>query len=210
MTNFMFPPRPRLVIAPSTLTSYGVEWAGQVKSNGCCSVLVIPKTGKPVLYGKDGQVLSNVDQSIDFRELGSPKGDTVLCGEYMNKAKKREGGWRFNHVLVLWDALVIGGRRLRGATVDDRLRELEGLMPQTADGKWLNRYASTGPFWLARTLYASDKEGFLDIFNECSQIDFIEGLVLKRRNAKLEPCDRESANSKWMVKARKKTNSYDI
>jgi hypothetical protein len=210
MSGFMFPPRPTLVIAPSALESYGVEWAGQIKSNGCCSVLSVPRSGKPTLYGKDGQVLSNVDKSIDFRELGSKGGDTVLCGEYMNKNKKREDGRKFNHVFVLWDALMIGGRSLRGATTDDRLRELEEIMPRGRDGEWLLRYTSAGPFYMARTLHTSHKVGFLDMFNECSKVDFIEGLVLKRRNARLEPCVRASANSGWMVKARKPTNSYDI
>ena len=50
--------------------------------------------------------------------------------------------------------------------------------------------------------------GFNDLFDGLTKIDMIEGLVLKRKNARLEAGIREDNNSKWMLKTRKPHKNY--
>ena len=50
--------------------------------------------------------------------------------------------------------------------------------------------------------------GFKDLFDKLTPIDMIEGLVLKRSNAKLELGTSELNNTKSQIKIRKSTKNY--
>jgi hypothetical protein len=49
---------------------------------------------------------------------------------------------------------------------------------------------------------------FKQIFDDLTRIDMVEGLVLKRKSAKLEMGTSENNNSKSQIKARKPTKNY--
>ena len=51
-------------------------------------------------------------------------------------------------------------------------------------------------------------KGFKSLFDQLTPIDMVEGLVLKRKNAKLEIGNTENNNIKSQLKARKPTKNY--
>ena len=54
----------------------------------------------------------------------------------------------------------------------------------------------------------SYENNFSMLFDTLTQIDMCEGLVLKRRNARLEMGNTEKNNTKSQIKARKPTLNY--
>ena len=54
----------------------------------------------------------------------------------------------------------------------------------------------------------SFETGFKQIFDDLTKIDMVEGLVLKRKSAKLEIGNTENNNTKSQLKARKATKNY--
>ena len=142
---------------------------------------------------KDDEILSL------YRGTG---GWTVLNGEYMNKSKRDENSV-FNHKFVIFDILVNDGDYLIGKTFKQRvelLDEMFGKVECEKDYLW----------GISDNVYRvkSYENNFSMLFDKLTPIDMIEGLVLKRVNARLEMGNTELNNTKSQVKARKSTKNY--
>ena len=203
--RYIFPPRPRNAISPDDLNSWDDgSLLGQPKLDG--SNATIYTDGKKVIVmNRHGQRLTNVrvhDSEILALYRGSGSW-MVLNAEYLNKSKTDETGQAFNHKFVIFDILVFDGQYLVGKTFEERVRILDTLYDQKACEK---EYL----FGISENIYRvkSYLTGFNDLFNQLTPIDMIEGLVMKRRNARLEVGSSEMNNVKSQIKCRKKTKNY--
>jgi ATP-dependent DNA ligase len=117
---------------------------------------------------------------------------------------------RLKDKIVLWDVLVHDGQYLLGSGCMERYRLLQGILGhptemETCTGHKL-ALKFNGNLWLTETFTESLQERF----SEALPLDEIEGLVLKDPNGKLEFGVRESNNSSWLIRCRKKHKNYEF
>jgi hypothetical protein len=204
--RFVYPPRPRNAVSPDDLKFWDDtnSMIAQCKLNGS-NATIYTDGQKIIVMNRHGQRLTNVN--VDNSEILSlykgTGGWTILNAEYMNKSKMDENGNTFNHKFVIFDILCYDGDYLVGKTFEERVSLLDDLYGQKSCEK---EYL----FGISENVYRvkSYLNGFKDLFDKLTKIDMLEGLVLKRSNAKLEVGSSENNNSKSQVKFRKKCNSY--
>lgn len=203
--RYLYPPRPKNAIPPTELAGWDDgTMLCQLKFNGS-NCLVFTNGQKVVVMNRHGARLTGF-RIPDAEILSLYKGTggwTVLNGEYMNKAKRDERGAEFNHRLVVFDILVDDGEYLVGQTFEQRVGLLDRMFGQSAcDREYL--------YSVSESVYRvkSHEGGFQQLYETMSRVDMIEGLVLKRRNARLEIGNTESNNTRSQVKCRKGTLNY--
>lgn len=202
--SYIYPPRPKNPVDPKEIPNWddGIM-IGQPKLNGSNSVIFM--NGRDVyVYNRHNQRMTNFDLSKeDLLKLYSGSGWMVLNAEYLNKSKKDETGDTFNHKLVIFDILVYKSEYLIGQTFQERISLLDSLFGKGESGKSY-LYSVSENVYRVRSYYSD----FKNLFDELVKIDMVEGLVLKRKNARLEVGNREDNNSKSQVKFRKPTKNY--
>lgn len=203
--RYIYPPRPKNTVPPEDLTFWdNGTLLAQPKLNG--SNLTLYTNGIDYLaMNRHGQRLSNF--RVDKLELSSIyKGDgewMILNAEYMNKLKNDEKDEVFNHKFVVFDILAYKGEYLVGTTFEYRVELMDELYGKVECEKdYL--YKISENIYRVKTY----KTGFLELFNSFTKIDMLEGLVMKRRNAKLEIGLSENNNTKSQFKSRKSTKNY--
>jgi ATP-dependent DNA ligase len=127
----------------------------------------------------------------------------ILNGEYLNKSKSDETGQAFNHKFVIFDILCYDGDYLVGKTFEERVNLLDTLYDCIESEKDYLYSISTNVYRVK-----SYRDGFKSFFDEYTPIDMIEGVVLKRANARLELGATEQNNVKSQLKSRKPTKNY--
>jgi ATP-dependent DNA ligase len=127
----------------------------------------------------------------------------VLNGEYLNKNKSDETNQPFNHKFVIFDILAYDGDYLVGKTFEERIQLLDTLYDQI-DSEKEYLYKISDNVYRVKS-YTID---FKNIFDKLTPIDIIEGLVMKRKNARLEMGTSELNNVKSQLKCRKATKNY--
>jgi ATP-dependent DNA ligase len=199
--QYIFPPRPKNPIQIKDISMWDNDMmVAQSKMNG--SNCTIYMNGQNVyVYNRHGQRMSNFDiDSKEISNLYNGKGWMVLNGEYLNKSKKNEFGETFNHKFCVFDILVYDGNYLIGKTFQERIELLDGFY-----GKPENYLSSISQNVFRIKSYYSD---FENLYNSLVGIDMVEGLVLKRKSAKLEVGSTENNNTKSQIKVRKATKNY--
>ena len=127
----------------------------------------------------------------------------VINGEYMNKSKRDENGNVFNHKFVIFDILVFENDYLVGSTFKQRVSLLDDIYGKVECEKdYL--YKISENIYRVKTY----ETGFDSLYNIFITIDMLEGLVMKRGNAKLEIGLTEKNNVKTQLKCRKPTKNY--
>ena len=203
--RYIFPPRPRNAISPDDLNFWDNQsLLAQPKINGSNS-MIYTNGKKVIVMNRHNQRLTNVrvDDSEILSLYRGAGGWMILNCEYLNKNKMDETGQPFNHKFVIFDILCYDGDYLVGKTFEERVALLDDLYGQKSCEK---EYL----FGISENVYRvkSYLNGFKDLFDKLTKIDMLEGLVLKRSNAKLEVGSSENNNCKSQVKCRKKCNSY--
>jgi ATP-dependent DNA ligase len=127
----------------------------------------------------------------------------VLNGEYLNKNKRDERGVSFNHKLILFDILVYDSEYLVGKTFDERINMIYSMYGTKETSKDYLFEVSDNIF-IAKTYYSD----FKSTFDHYSKIELIEGLVMKRKSAKLEIANGEKNNWRSQIKCRKPEKNY--
>lgn len=205
--SYIYPPRPKNAIPTKNIPVWdnGMMIA-QPKMNGSNCVLFM-NGQKFIPMNRHSQNLTNFQ--LDRKEMEKlysvcqPNEWLVINGEYLNKSKRDEKGEVFNHKLIIFDILVYNSEYMVGTTFEERISLLDELYGTNECGKdYL--YQFTDNIYRVKS-YEND---FLNIFNQLSKIDMVEGLVMKRKTAKLELGTTENNNSKSQVKARKPTKNY--
>lgn len=212
--SYLFPPRPEKTTHHSELDKFdNGTFIAQPKYNGtCCNVFVSEKE-LVVMNRHKGEITSKYEH-IDFRGMHKGKGWMVICGEFLNKNKKGEDGNPFNLKFVIWDILVYEGKYLIGTTLEDRLTLLENLYPCSGMSVGKGKFESYKH--LCCTKYAnvyrapSYHKNFQKLYQSIVDTDLYEGIVLKRRDAKLMYGFTEKNNNAWQIKCRKPTKNYDF
>lgn len=203
--QYIFPPRPKNAIPDSELKFWdNGSLVAQPKLNGS-NCLIFTNGVKIVVMNRHGQRLTNFTLS-DSEILDIYRGDggwLILNGEYLNKNKSDETGQPFNHKFVIFDILCYNSEYLVGKTFLERINLLDSLYDQVESQK--------DYLWkLTSNVYRvkSYQVDFKELFDKLTQIDMVEGLVLKRKNARLERGNSENNNTKSQLKIRKKTKNY--
>lgn len=203
--RYIYPPRPKNAVPNSDLYTYdNGTMLAQPKLDGS-NCLIFTDGVQVKIMNRHQQAMSRFD--IPKEEILSlykgTGGWTVINGEYMNKSKKDEDCATFNHKFVIFDVLVSDGDYLIGKTFEQRmalLDEMFGVEPSEKD--YLHLVSEN--VYRVRTY----RERFLETFERLSRIDMVEGLVMKRRNARLEIGNTELNNTKSQLKCRKATKNY--
>ena len=203
--RYLFPPRQQNAIPAKDLGYYDDgTFISQPKLNG--SNCVIFTDGVKVLkMNRHNDRLTRFeikDEEILALYQGTG-GWTVLNGEYLNKNKSDEGRKSFNHKFVIFDILVNDGDYLIGKTFEQRIKLLDEMFGQ--------KECEKDYLWnISDNVYRvkSYENNFSMLFDKLTPIDMIEGLVLKRKNARLEMGNTELNNTKSQIKARKPTLNY--
>ena len=203
--RYLYPPRPKNAISPNDLTFWdNNSLLAQPKLNGS-NCLIFTNGVKVVVMNRHNQRLTNfrlTDEEVKSLYRGNG-GWMILNGEYLNKSKMDETGQPFNHKFVIFDILCFDGDYLVGKTFEERVQLLDTLYDQiNCEKEYL--------FGISENVYRvkSYLSGFNDLFNKLTPIDMIEGLVMKRKNARLEIGSSEMNNVKSQIKCRKSTKNY--
>lgn len=199
--QYIYPPRPKNNIPSFDLKFWDNQtMLAQPKING--SNCTIYMNGNDVYaFNRHGQRMSNFEiNKTEILSFYKGKGWMVLNGEYTNKGKNDQDGQPFQNKFCLFDILVYDSKYLIGQTFQGRIDLIHNLFG--SGDNHLNKLSDN--FYLVNSYF----NNFLDIYNELTKIDLIEGLVLKRKNAKLEIGNSENNNSKSQIKSRKPTKNY--
>jgi ATP-dependent DNA ligase len=204
--RYIYPPRPKNAVNPDELTFWdNQQMIAQPKLNGS-NCLIFTNGDKQFVMNRHNGRLTNFQLSKE--EINSifrgKKGEwLVLNGEYLNKNKQDESRVSFNHKFVIFDILVFKSDYLVGRTFQQRIEILDDIYGKEESEKdYL--FKITDNIYRVKS-YQTD---FKRIYDDLTPIDLIEGLVLKRKNAKLEVGNTENNNTRSQLKFRKPTKNY--
>lgn len=203
--RYIYPPRPKNAIPPSDLDFWdNGSLIAQPKLNGSNCVIFTDGDSQMVMNRHNGRMTNFRLSQDEVNQLYRGNGEwMIINGEYMNKNKKDETNNPFNHKLVVFDILTFDGDYLIGKTFEERIILLDEIYGQVdSDKDYL--YQITDNIYRVK----SYQTGFNDLFNRLTQIDMLEGLVMKRKNARLERGTTENNNTKSQLKSRKATKNY--
>lgn len=209
--RYIYPPRAEVKIHHTELAKYDNDtYFAQPKYNGSCCVVFLTNN-ECVSFNRHNQLISKFE--CDILPLHKGNGKMVLSGEYLNKSQIGEYNQDLNKCFVIWDILGYENKWLIGATTDERLTLIESLYP-------CNRMVveSTGKLIAYNHLCCTELDNvfkaptymhsFDKLYENIVKTPLYEGLVLKKRNAKLEMGFVEKNNTSWQVKCRKETKNY--
>jgi len=202
--RYLYPPRPKNAIPDTELESYDDgSLIAQPKLNGS-NCVIFTNGERFVVMNRHGARLTNFQlNENELKSLYKGTGWMILNGEYLNKSKSDETGNVFNHKFIIFDILCFDGEYLIGKTFKERIELLDKLFGKNSSDK---DYL----FNISENIYRvkSYESGFLNLYNKLISIDMIEGLVMKRKNARLEIGNTENNNVKSQIKCRKPTKNY--
>lgn len=203
--RYIYPPRPKNPI-PNTELSFWDNGSliAQPKLNGS-NCLIFTNGEKHIVMNRHNGRLTNFqlkDDEIKALYKGTG-GWTILNGEYLNKNKQDENRKAFNHKFVIFDILVNDGDYLVGKTFEERIALLDTMFGQ-------NECEKNYLYSISENVYRvkSYENQFNMLYDTLTPIDLIEGLVLKRKTARLEMGTSELNNVKSQIKCRKTTLNY--
>jgi ATP-dependent DNA ligase len=202
--RYIYPPRPKNAMPDSELNSWDDgSLIAQPKLNGS-NCVIFTNGERFIVMNRHGQRLTNFQLSDgELKSLYRGSGWMILNGEYLNKSKNDETGQPFNHKFVIFDILCYDGDYLIGSTFEDRVKLLDSLFgTRNSEKDFL--------FSISENIYRvkTYMTGFSQLYDMLTPIDMIEGLVLKRKSAKLELGSTENNNTKSQLKCRKPTKNY--
>jgi hypothetical protein len=203
--KYIYPPRPKNAIHDSELGLYeGQNMIGQIKTNGSNCVLSTNGIDYKVM-NRHGQRLTNFQLTDnEIKDIYRGTGEwMVINAEYLNKNKYDERNQKFNHKLIIFDILVYNNEYLVGSTFEQRIQLLDKLYGQIDSEKDYLYKISQNTYRVK-----SYDVGFKNLFDKYTPIDLVEGLVLKRKNSKLEISSGTENNWRGQLKSRKRTLNY--
>jgi hypothetical protein len=202
--RYIFPPRPKNAIPDTELGFWdNGSLVAQPKLNGS-NCVIFTNGEKTIVMNRHNQRLTNFNISDnEIKDIYRGEGWMILNGEYMNKSKSDENNQVFNHKFVIFDILGFNGEYLVGKTFEERIQLLDSIYGQVDSEK---EYL----FKVTENVYRvkSYVDDFKSLYDKLTPIDMIEGLVMKRKNARLELGTSENNNTKSQLKCRKSTKNY--
>lgn len=203
--RYVWPPRPKNAIPPKDLNYYdNGSMIAQPKLNG--SNATIYTNGVEIFtMNRHGDRLTRFEiKSEEILSLYKGTGGwSAFNGEYMNKSKYDENKKLFNHKFVIFDILINDGDYLISKTVEQRIELLDKMFGKI-DSEKDYLYSVSDNIYRVK----SYENNFNMIYDKFIEVDMLEGLVLKRKNARLETSGSELNNTKMAIKCRKPTLNY--
>jgi len=204
--SYRYPPRPELQIPPEVLDELDQQevFLAQPKLNGSCMEL-FTNGDEDIVMNRHKKSFSNF--KMDMKELNAlhrGEGWMVLVGEYMNKNKKDETKKHWNQKFVIFDILVYNGEHMLRSTFSERQNLLNDLYPSNIT-KLCLRPISENCFRVQSIM-----SGFKEAYDLITPFDIYEGLVLKRKDGKLENGISTTNNTRTQLKCRKPTKNYSF
>ncbi len=195
--TYFYPERPGLIHIEQPLFSRLSEdpaWIAEPKYNGSRLELHRLPSGNWQFWNRHGE---------KFNYSPSPEVVAALAALPLLEGKYYlfDGELRHNKTkgvrqkIVLYDCFILTDELLTGVTFEDRHHILATLQ---------NR----GGFYEALSMAPQYSFNFREVFDELTPDPEIEGLVMKRLDGKLNLGRTRAANSTWMMKVRKPSNSY--
>jgi hypothetical protein len=202
--RYIFPPRPKNAIPDTELEFWdNGSLIAQPKLNGS-NCVIFTNGVKTIVMNRHNQRLTNFNISDnEIKDIYRGEGWMILNGEYMNKSKSDENNQVFNHKFVIFDILGFNGDYLVGKTFEERIQLLDSIYGQV-DSEKEYLFKVTENVYRVKS-YVGD---FKSLYDKLTPIDMIEGLVMKRKNARLELGTSENNNTKSQLKCRKATKNY--
>ena len=193
---YLWPPRPEVKVPQALLSHYERQgWQAQVKKNGTCTVI----------FAKGDQVIFKTRHDDDHK-LWTPKPEhiaffagskdwNVFVAELVHSKTKH-----IKDQLYIFDQIVKDGKHLVGSPFAVRQAMLRERFPTQASERDQLRVSEFV------SLAKNFKGGFAKLFDTLQPED--EGLVIKKPDARLEPCYKPTANVSWQVKSRIPHKNY--
>jgi hypothetical protein len=202
--RYIFPPRPKNAIPDTELEFWdNGSLIAQPKLNGS-NCVIFTNGEKTIVMNRHNQRLTNFNISEnEIKDIYRGEGWMILNGEYMNKSKSDENNQVFNHKFVIFDILGFNGDYLVGKTFEERIQLLDSIYGQV-DSEKEYLFKVTENVYRVKS-YVGD---FKSLYDKLTPIDMLEGLVMKRKNARLELGTSENNNTKSQLKCRKATKNY--
>ena len=203
--RYLYPPRPKNAIPDTELEFWdNGSLIAQPKLNGS-NCVIFTNGVKTIVMNRHNQRLTNFNISDnEIKDIYRGEGWMILNGEYMNKSKSDENNQVFNHKFVIFDILGYNGDYLVGKTFEERIQLLDEIYGQVdSDKEYL--------FKVTENVYRvkSYVDNFKSLYDKLTQNNqLMEGLVLKRKSARLELGTSENNNTKSQIKCRVATKNY--
>lgn len=201
--HYIYPPRIKTVLPPSGTVSFEHmnQFMAQVKLNGSCMMLYIHRNVL-LTYNRHKELMAHKMDKRELLALNPTDTYMVLVGEYMNKNQTDENGEPWNHKFVIFDILVYEGKHLIGKTFAERFELLRELYPDNPVKKHLHQ--------ISENCFRVDSfdNNFEEVFQEVTPHQMYEGIVLKKKNSRLQNGTTELNNHSSQFKVRKPTKNY--
>lgn len=201
--TYHYPPRPTNATPRRAMPIWEDEgWGAQVKFDGTCGVYsVLDGDVRAMTRHGAASPMKRFDLTPDHKAaliaLTKPGTLAVFVGELLHGRVKADH--LAKNPIVLHDILHYGSP-LIGTTYEARLTMLEEL---TGDGPTTETHTVINErIWRARTIRENIGDFYDSLYKKRSWFPEYEGVVLKRLNAKLAPCDRDDRNGGWQMKSR--------
>lgn len=199
--SYLWPPRPETKIPQTSMRFMQDQGYGaQVKKNGTCTLIFA--RGKEVIFKTrhgdeaDHRAWKPLPEHVEFFANRSDKWNVYVAELLHSKTP------HIKNQLYIFDKIVHEGVQLIGKTFDERQ---EILLADWELGEDEGDQIRVGKFVsIAKVFY----EGFDKLWKGLKTED--EGLVFKRRAAKLERCIRQTSNNSWQVKCRRPHTNYSF
>jgi ATP-dependent DNA ligase len=205
--RYIYPPRPETKISPESLPTFEEmgKFLAEPKLNGSSMEIYFSDGGKEIkLMNRHKQPIECKMDKEELRKLYRGTKEMILCGEYLNKNQKDETGKPWNIKYVIWDIIMYNGNHLIGTTFEERLLLLAKLYPNDIYTHFV-RQISENCFRIGVI-----RKEFQKIYFEITKYDIFEGLVLKRKDGKLENGTSAINNHRTQIKCRKGTKNYNF
>jgi len=200
--KYIYPPRPENTISPASLGTFSTgDYLGQPKLNGS-SMMVYTDGRTLIVMNRHKKPLAHKINTNELLSLHRGTGWMVLCGEYMNKGQKDEEGKPWTNNFVIFDILVYNSDHMIGKTFEERFELLKELYPDNLAKKYIHQ--------ISLNCYRVDsiRTQFNEVYDNITQYQMYEGLVLKFAKGKLENGITVNNNTRTQIKCRKSTKNY--
>jgi ATP-dependent DNA ligase len=196
MKMIFYPPKPTLISITQPLFSQldkDARFVAELKYNGDRLILQRFEDGSFEFWNRHGEKLRRYDPSpIILQHLKNLKweGYCVCDGELLHHKTKH-----IKHHAILFDVFIWNGQSLKLKPFVERRTYLERLFGVHDNDSWV----TIAPQW---------KTNFKKVFDDFTKNEEIEGLVMKRLDAKLQLGTSSSPTVKYMFKVRKPGPTY--
>ena len=177
-------------------------WVAQMKLNGQRNMLAIRPDGEIEFWNRHGErqkyipPLWLIDELKETFKMEDGKW-SIIDGELLHNKDKST-----KNMIYVWDVLVHNGSYLIGQTAEQRYDLLHTTVGSLSEGAIV-------PFATEHIMVAENipPEQWEEKW-KLTATSYVEGFVLKKMSAKLDPGFREKNNGPWQIRVRKPHKCY--